>query len=357
MRVKIICAFGLMMLVGLVRPVQCKYHYGFLGELFGREPSARAEALGKGNVTATGSVLETYSNPAGLAGAAALSFCTSSSKAFYTLEDARYTYLGGSLRVGRIGVIGVSRYHLDTRERMSQPTGGKDAYTPEYYVYTLTFSAEPIRDLFAGTNINLLRYNPSGEYSNVWWADLGLLKTIRLTRSDRMRQLLRVGGSIANFTYSEADVTDGTGDLPVTLRIGCSYSAAWWSRTYLTSLKTIELLVNLEYEDLLNSEYLDGYRLGGEVWLLEMIALRIGHYSEDIDDFGHAGNKGEEEETTYGLGIELPLDKLSDGDIPVVLSLDMVRLDQPSRTHGSAAYDKYSVYTFCIRYVGSGLGF
>ena len=357
MRINTVCAFVLVMLFGLARPAECKYHYGFLGELLARQPSARGEALGKGNVTATGSVLDTNFNPAGLAGAPALSLCASTSKSLYTLENARYTYLGGSVRVGRIGVVGASRYRLDTGEKTVRGAGGGGVYTPEYYVYTLTFSTEPVRDLFVGTNVNLLRYNLPGDYSNEWWADLGLLKTIRLTRSDRMRQLLRVGGSLANFTYSEAELPGGDEDLPVTLRVGCCYSVAWWGRTLLSSLKTMEVLVNLEFQDLLNSEYLDGYRVGGEVWLLEMLALRIGHYSEDIDDFGHAANKSEREETTYGFGIELPFDRFSDGDIPIVISLDMVRLDQPSLTHGPAAYDKYSVYTICIRYVGSGLGF
>ncbi|OIP40046.1 hypothetical protein AUJ95_04935 [Candidatus Desantisbacteria bacterium CG2_30_40_21] len=58
-------------------------------------------------------------------------------------------------------------------------------------------------------------------------------------------------------------------------------------------------------------------------------------------------NKNLLEDTTYGFGIQLPVNKISKSKIPLDIKFDMVRLEQPSY---SADWGDFSVYNLSINW-------
>ena len=104
-------------------------------------------------------------------------------------------------------------------------------------------------------------------------------------------------------------------------------------------LKTLSLrlLGHLEYQNVLDSGRYDAYKAGGEIRLLEILAVRGGYYYENIPD--EDGGDSWNGETTYGLGLGLPISRLGEDAPPLRVSLDWVTHEDPER---------YSVYTLCI---------
>ena len=92
--------------------------------------------------------------------------------------------------------------------------------------------------------------------------------------------------------------------------------------------------------------------MGGELRLLEMLALRLGYYRESRNDYDDPENyKDAVTEMTYGFGIELPLEKIAAARIPLRVKFDMTRLQQPSPYKGPNPWGDFSVYSLSARWV------
>jgi hypothetical protein len=120
------------------------------------------------------------------------------------------------------------------------------------------------------------------------------------------------------------------------LHTGCLLRIGPAHRSWHGRLRTLGLLCHLEYQDVVNSDYYDAYKIGGEVHILEVLALRTGYYYENRSEL--EGGDDWVGETTYGVGLDLPIARLSEDAPPLRISLDWVRREDPER---------YSVYTLC----------
>ena len=110
-------------------------------------------------------------------------------------------------------------------------------------------------------------------------------------------------------------------------------------------------MIHIEYQDLLNSKYFGALRIGGELRLLEMLALRLGYYRESRNDNDDPENyKDVLTDMTYGFGIELPLEKITAARIPLRVKFDMTRLQQPSSYKGPNRWSDFSVYSLSARW-------
>ena len=336
---------------------QAKYR-GFAGEVFfGRHPGAAGAATGRTGVTSSGDIVNTFYNPAGLADAKGVGFCLSWSDRYYLMDDAKYRYWGGSAQVGDYGTIGVSKYKLDYGPigGVAGPGGDAQANSNDAAVLVLTLAGEPLKDLLVGVNISTFQYNfgtdrgRSQDDAGAYWADIGLLKYFTLGRTQASGHWLKLGGSLSNLTYSSIDTPETTEDLPVALRLGTAYEMGWWGLTWKRGLRTVETILQVEYQDILNYEHQTAARLGGEVRLVEIIALRLGYYRETVDDHGQDTNRDNIENTTYGFGVHLPLHKITEGKLPLKVGLDYANMKQPEYTLGGET-DNARTFTFCANY-------
>ncbi len=100
-----------------------------------------------------------------------------------------------------------------------------------------------------------------------------------------------------------------------------------------------------EYHDLLNSAYHTAIRTGAEFSYLEMIYVRLGSYKENKDDYGFSeSNKNTLSDFTYGLGIELPIEGLTDAETSLVVKLDFAKMKQPGSSKLFDNWENFSVY-------------
>jgi hypothetical protein len=96
------------------------------------------------------------------------------------------------------------------------------------------------------------------------------------------------------------------------------------------ALSTVGVLVQAELQDVQNSDYQNATSAGAELSLLEILHLRAGAYRFERDDFGFPEeNESELNEMTYGLGLTVPIDALTDDRIPARITLDAAKLPQP----------------------------
>jgi hypothetical protein len=327
---------------------QSKYGSAFEKSFFGRQPGARGEAMGRGGVALSGDILSSFYNPAGLAGAIGLNFCTSFSEDSNGLERADHTILGAGIPVGRYVGVGFSWYHLDYGTTAGHPRQGSHTYAPNSSIYTLTLAAKPAARFYVGVNLNLFRASFAEQKENSIWPDFGIMKVFHWARSGNIQHRASMGSSLSNFTNSGIAGPGGDEDLPQVFRIGMSYRISWAHRSWHDRLRTLGLLSHLEYQNVLNSDYRDAYKIGSEIRLLEILALRIGYYLGNISGPEPDVSEDWVGETTYGFGLGLPISELAEGAPPLRVSFDWVRREDASETLGSADTVRYSVYTLSV---------
>lgn len=332
-----------LMLLGLADATFAEYNEALSILFFGRQPSARAEALGKSYVAIGGDASCVFYNPAGIARVAGLSLNLTHSSPYYLLDEADYYFAGGVYRFTKLAVISTSVYHID----YNQPTVEYDElgqavrrFTPKISLYSVTWASEPISNYFAGLNASLLHSNL--HESNAFLLDVGVLKVFDLKKIGRFEHEVSVGASLSNITSSSIKGDE----LPVTFRFGVAYNFTVSGSLFLHGLNPVEVLTTLEYQDLLNSDYRSGIKMGGELSFFELLSIRLGYYKEKVNDYGFTNvNKSSIDDITYGLGINLPLRRLGLVRIPINVSIDAVRLTQPTYVKIYDDWEKFSVYS------------
>lgn len=152
----------LAMFAGVFSETFSQNYNGVFPEFFlGRQPSARAEAMGRGLSAVTGDALSYYYNPAGMASLKGLNVNASFAGPFYLLDEASYNFLGASYKIEKYGTIGFSRDYFTfgdeviITDEFGNPTG--ETYTPHGQNFRLNLSSEVIKDLYVGANLNLLQ--------------------------------------------------------------------------------------------------------------------------------------------------------------------------------------------------------
>ncbi|MBK8552482.1 MAG: PorV/PorQ family protein [Ignavibacteria bacterium] len=343
------------------------YNAAFYELFFGRQPSARAEAMGRSLATITGDPVSYYYNPAGMASLKGLNLNAGFAGPYYLLDDAYYDYFGGSYNIKKYGTVGLSsdyfNWGIDVNpvSEFGDPTG--ESYEPHVTNYRMTLASEVIKDFFVGVNLNLLSPdqitdsytvgNEKGEDKDVFYFDLGVIKSFNI-QSGKLNHKINMGSSLINVNSAKySGVDEAQADrLPVIFRLGASYDLLIDDKSISSKLKSYNILANLEYEDLFNSKYYGGVHTGLEFTFLEILSLRGGYYSQKLNDYGYSENyKDNLSEFTYGFGLNVPVMQLSDSKVPLQIKLDFVSLKQPTYITTTDDWENFHVYTVIINWI------
>lgn len=350
-------------------PYQClaDYNKSFDRLFFGRQPSARGEALGRGLVAVGADVYSVFYNPAGLGGIKGLAIAGALAGPYYSYENAQYDYFSLSLKAGSKGAIAFSRYHFNDGEPISilvetnHPTyqSGSTTVKQDDYQYILSFATEVLNKLFIGINLDIIQQKVTEKRINNnriitdthkkednLAFDIGLIKTFTLQKNNDIEHQFNVGFSL----FNALNLPDwGYEHLPVIFRFGAAYYFSL-NKNFLTHYsKTAELLLHIEYQNLFNYQYRTAYRIGAEFSLLEIMALRLGYFRENQNDFGFPEvNKPILSDITYGFGIQIPLKNFTDRQIPLTAKFDFTNQKQPSSNNIFDDWENFSVYNLTV---------
>ncbi len=333
-----------------------QYTYGLLQEMFfGRHPSARAESLGRAYCSIDGDLASVFYNPAGTATLKGLEMNNSFASPYYLAEKAIYSFLSLGYNVNKYLSVGVSRNHFSYGQEVSVIDGGgilTDEYIPENTNYTLNVSSQPIRNLLIGLNANYFMWKRAGLSTYTVYFDFGIIKKFQFAEKEFTHQSINIGTSITNLNFAKLK-QDFYGnkineELPVITRFGANYQF-FLNKSWITdSLNTLRVLLQGDYQVLLNSKYYSGYYTGLELELLEILSIRLGYYKEYHREFYVLSSNHDFRSFTYGLGLQIPLHKLT--RVPLQFRFDFTSLPQVSYV-ANKTWDNFSTYTLRINWM------
>ncbi len=361
---KVIMLFAVLLMLFNSRDSYSQNYKGTLSELFfGRQPSARADAMGRGFVSVNGDAFSYFYNPAGMASLNGLSLTGTFTGKYYLLDSSKYNFFSASYKIKDYGTIGFSRDYFTygedvvTTDEFGNITG---RYEPYVTNYRLTLSSEVIKDLFVGVNLNLLKNNTGSELSvgnergsngDAFYFDLGVIKSFNI-KSGKLNHLLNAGSSLINVNSASSPSADASQNdkLPVIFRIGASYDLSIDDKNIISKLNSYDFLLNLEYMDLFNSKYFGGFHTGLEFTFLEILSARGGYYTQKITE--ECSNcKDNISEFTYGFGLNIPVRQLSDNKIPLEVKFDYVNLKQPTFINNFDDWKNFQTFTFTAGWI------
>lgn len=327
-----------------------QYQYGFLSEhFFFRQPSARAEAMGKGYVSVDGDISSSFYNPAGISSIKGLVINGSYSSPLYLINKGYYTFFGAGYRINKKIQFAFTRFRFDY---VNTPIMGVENH-PYSETFSLTLSSEPLRNLYVGLNINeFVLQNGFGKPTLTPDFDFGVIKKILLHQTNKVLHSVNIGASIFNFNYASIKLQPTTQieKLPVITRIGANYQFSLSKNILFDSLRTIKFLIQSEYQKLLNSEYNTAIRAGCEIQIFEILALRVGYYNEKVYDYGIPEyNVKTISDLTYGFGLQIPLSKLT--KIPININFDYTSLPQVSYSKIMTDWDNFTSYNLRVNWL------
>lgn len=336
-----------------------QYEYGFLHELyFGRQPSARAEALGKGYSSIDGDLTTIFYNPAGTSTLKGVEINTSFASPYYLLEKAKYNFISVGYNINKYLTIGISRNHFTTGQEvnLSDSVGNPivTGHIPTNSIYTLNISSQPFKNLYIGLNTNYLSWKPIDESASSIYFDFGVIKKFEFRQKSAANHAFNLGASIINLNFAKIKLdfngNEFKNDLPVITRYGINYQFHLNKKWISDTLNTFMLLVQGDYQFLLNSDYNNGFHSGLELLFFEILSARIGYYQETQYDYDiPSANENEISAITFGFGLQAPLYKLT--KIPLIINLDYASLPQPSYSKTQTDWANFSTYTLRLNWI------
>jgi hypothetical protein len=324
----------------------CQYEPGFLPEFFfGRQLNARSEAMGKGYASIDGDLGSIHFNPAGIATIRKIEINTSYTPPEYYLTKGYYTYYAIGYKVNKYVQLALSQFHFDFG-KTQVINANKTPYSEKN---TLSVSSEPIKNLLLGLNANYFVWQPGiDRVSTSLFFDFGLIKKIPIFLKKRNRHIINLGASISNFNYAHTNATFGgiynRYNLPVITKYGMSYEFNYGKHFFIDTVNILKILLQSEYQMLLNSKYRSGIKAGGEITILNLMSIRAGWYKEKVYNFGLPDdNNSEIKDFTYGIGLQIPLYSLL--NIPVNVNFDYTSLPQVSYSKTRTDWDNFKTYS------------
>jgi hypothetical protein len=305
---------------------------------YGRQPSAKAEAMGRGLVANPSDDFASFYNPASTSFSEKIDVNFSLSDKYFSIEDASFNYEGINLNLKNWGNIGISRFYMGSKDIFNDYVDDDLSFT----LYTLNYSRHIANNFFGGVNVNLINSHIS-QYmlhigriasENVMSAsvDVGALKKIEFEKGpfENTSQMITLGAAIINVSNSTVHTRyyPYQNQIPIIGRIGGGYTFKILRNSFIDNTNALNLFVNLEYERELKRGRVNFYKLGGDATLFELLSLRGGVY------YAHSYSKGDFY-YTGGLGINIPFSKLTDGKYPFKLSIDYIGLKQKRNSDGS----------------------
>ncbi len=329
---------------------------------FGRQPSARVEALGRGAAAFNDDVTATFYNPAGLSSLRGLSVAASYASPYYLLTDAWYNYLGAAYSIDSCIVVALSRYYFTYGveiERYTYDAKLLGTSEPTTTLYTLSAATNLIQGFSVGVNLNVMdlaqNYTPVLEsnihnHELVYFLDLGLQQRFEFDHTKHLAGQLQLGANLSNLNSSKIEYASVR--LPVRFHLGAAYSVRYRSESFLPMREICRLTFVGEYQDLLNSKFYTTTSGGIEVSFLDVIAVRFGYWSQTQDDLGLKVNRSENHSLTLGLGFHLSMKELTQNRIPLSIQFDFTHLNHPGEPYQSYFYKggKFTVLTLSMNY-------
>jgi hypothetical protein len=318
---------------------------GSLSRLFlDRSPDARAEALGRLAVTLEGSAFASWANPAAVATVPGLTASFSTSSPYFILNEGRFLYLSAAYRVSARFAVGLSRYHFNFGESqlITDESGPEPIaeFTPKETLLRTTLAARLLPEFYVGINLNRSSLALDESHST-FSADIGLLKRFLLPVGAIWQQQVILAASLFNVSKAKLSAIDD--ELPQILRIGAAYRLGGQPFVVFPDLQSLSVALHLEFQQVLNSSDYGAMRIGAELRLLELVTLRIGYYSEDQRGTNF-------KEISYGFGLHLPLQSLTDRNIPLQVGFHFVRLPHPTVSKEFFDLNDFSIFSVYLNW-------
>ncbi len=346
-------------------------YYGALSDLYlNRQPSPKAEAMGNGLVANSDGDFGSFYNPALTSLTNGINFNSSYSEP--KTGKSSFNFIGLSYTNQISGSFGISRYYWGKDDKTYRDRGvnGK-VYNA---IYRINYSREVVKDFFAGVNVGVyhISYYPDAyigirlgtvyEYSvhdDGVTLDFGVLKkfTFENNSNKNLSQTLQIGSSIYNITGSKVHYINYVPveePLPVIFRIGGSYALKINDGGIKTSKEMISSFTHVEFEKVLNSDYDAVYKIGEEILIYEIIALRAGYYYTKIrdeigDDYYWDIMPKTQSDFTLGVGFQIPINKILKFTAPLTLKIDYASME-PGYTRYPSSLDKFFTLALSINY-------
>ncbi|MEM7103204.1 MAG: hypothetical protein AAF502_08750 [Bacteroidota bacterium] len=315
--------------------------YGFQQEyFFGWLPSPKTDAMAKADVAVGGSVASMFRNPAGLGLIDRAEFTFSSGGPYYLLKKSDYYFIGGAWKFHKrfTGALTVNQLAIGPTTFDVTINGVRHPLDkPKTTNVALSVAGSPVKNLHIGMNFNLWRWKLFDDVSpgSTFHLDLGALYTISLDGNSTTPQRgIRLGAAVNNITsasvtYASPDGDEDNNELPTIGRYGVSYFNDRLVKLPGAGQGNLGVLLTLEIQNVFNSDFRTGFAIGSETEFYDVFAFRLGFYTLSQNDFGNDVNKDRISALTYGFGLIMPLEKMTNQKLPVNVHFDFTSLRQP----------------------------
>lgn len=316
---------------------------------FDRPPSTSVEAMGKINVVNNGDLASATFNPALLSGLRGFASHGTIASSILDFEKSNISFVGMAARIHK-------RFKLGLSQHAYRFEAGNSLVPDVKYISkrtNLTMASEFAKNWNAGLNFSLhqSKFNDNVEQGSLL-LDFGILKEIKLgTKTDSFG--LSFGSSIMNFGYSSTEKNVNyihPDKLPVTLRVGIAFDYLVKAKTKSRQLYIFDTKFQFEYQDLLNALTYTAIRGGVQLRFLEMLSIRAGYYREVQPNNGSPPKLADVMGTlTYGLGLNLPLDKLI--EVPFQVAMDYAHLPREAYINTPNDSSDFNSYTLKVNWL------
>ncbi|MGE5498338.1 MAG: hypothetical protein ACM3Q2_09720 [Syntrophothermus sp.] len=344
--------FVLLVVNCLFITLRAQTYLGYAQEMFlFSQPDARSEAMGRGSAVLYGSSFTNFYNPASSSFSRGINAEVSHLEFTFPIGlRGNYDVYGAGVNLGKYGSIAFNYMHsvldlvfLYTDENSPDILS---EHKPESNIFMLNYSRNIINGLSAGVNINCFQDKLGNNEFNSWTYDFGLLKKFSF-ESEKINHGLYLGLSFTNFTNTKISISRTQYDyLPSILRLAAGYELDPQSK--IGDYQIFKALLTTQYMDLLNTDDYSHFQLGAEITLLEILKVRAGYFTMGLNNYGVVGDVKRLNETTYGLGIELPFRKIS--NVPLNIRFDHTSLPFPTYNVEFPGGKNCPVYSLSMSY-------
>lgn len=358
---KKVLIIGLLMLIS--NSLFSQKYLGTYSELFfGRQSSAKIEAMGQSSTAVTGDLSSVYFNPAGISNLKGAQVYNNISRGFFFADSAVSNFFGFGSKIGEKWAVAYNLQSFKNNLIYVDANGNIISIDnkPDL-THKLTCSFKPIKTLAIGISANLLdplSKNAIGnilDYKKIFYLDFGITKELNLFKNKIQNHTLNLGASLTNFNYSKSRYNFNSSNyvesLPVINRYGINYDFVLSKNWLIDSLNTCKISVIADYSFLLNSKYYSGYNVGCQLELFEFLSARIGYYSKSNDTDQYLQILKRKNVFTYGFGLSLPIYKLT--KIPLQVNFDYCNLpqDNSSTSPTNFNFPNFNCFTGSIKWL------
>lgn len=327
-------------------------HRGFPEMFWFRQTTARAEGMAKAYTSLDGDFGSVFVNPAGLATSRQIevvgTFCRDAGDFVATTD---YSYFGVSIPVKSRITLALSSFQFSRQQTL---TGAEKPFNNRRTV--LTVAMEPFQDFYVGLNTNLLQSQPGYDrVSSTVFLDIGAVKKLRFATGGQ-QHWLSVGASFVNSTWDRIKLKVPGGinvlEVPAVARVGVSYHKQWPLQAAKDSFPFFRLLIQADFQDLLNSKYQTAFMAGAEGTFFDIFILRGGFFTENVDDYGLPEfNRNRVSKWTYGFGVQLPIYKWL--NLPLSARVDYAALPVAKATFQPFDQSNFTSFSANLRWMGA----